>query len=80
MDKTKGSFVMFTHWSPYKAPSDSLVDEDELVVWQEVLPGDVGIVVKDERDKDNDQVVVLFSRMNTLLKIHVSMLTAVKSD
>lgn len=72
-----GTLVKFTHWTSYTAPAESLVDEEGRSIWFEVLPGDVGVVIKDERNEIIDQVVVLFSRFNVLLKIHSSMLTTV---
>lgn len=66
---TVGSFVKFSWWSSYRAPSISSEDL-EGVTWHELHPGDAGIVVHIQAQK----VVVLFSRIDTLLKVHESML------
>jgi hypothetical protein len=70
---TVGSFVKFVWWSEYKAPSITL-NELGRVSWHEVHPGDTGIVIC---SNDDEYVVVLFSGVDTLLKIHRSMLEAI---
>jgi len=67
-----GSLVKFNWWSDYKAASVSL-DEDGHVSWHEIHPGDTGIVLC----VNEDVVVVLFSNVDTLLKVHESMLEAI---
>lgn len=68
-----GSFVKFTWWSDYKAPS-MCQDDTGHVTWHVLKPGDTGVVMC---HLDEDNVVVLFSNVDTLLKIHASMLVVV---
>jgi hypothetical protein len=68
-----GSLVKFVWWSNYKAPSLSADDRGH-VSWHELTPGDSGIVMS---FLGEESVVVLFSKVSTLLKIHRSMLELV---
>jgi len=70
---TVGSLVKFVWWSDYKAPS---VNEDHTghVSWHIVKPGDTGIVLCEAED---DFIVVLFSNIDSLLKIHRTMLDSI---
>lgn len=67
-----GSMVKFNWWSNYKAASIA-VDQNGHVSWHEVHPGDTGIIFC----INEDAVVVLFSSVDTLLKVHKSMLEVV---
>lgn len=67
---TVGTFVKFSWWSVYKAPSASKNDDGK-TTWHDIKPGDTGIVLS---LISSDYVVVLFSNVDTLLKIHLSML------
>lgn len=64
--------MTFVWWSSYKAPS-AQPDEMGHLTWHELHPGDTGIVIKTEED----QTIVLFSHIDTLIKVHESMLEAV---
>lgn len=66
-----GSLVKFTWWSSYKAPS-VLEDNFGRPSWHEIFPGDTGVVIC--AGDGSKSVAVLFSRIDTLLKIHESML------
>ena len=68
-----GSLVKFTWWSSYKAPSVS-VDETGHVTWHELTPGDTGIILE---LLNEETVVVLFSKIDTLIRIHRSMIAPV---
>jgi hypothetical protein len=76
-DFTIGSMVRFSWWSSYKAPSDVL-NASGHSIWYEIFPGDIGIVITDDRTATEDQLVVLFARTNLLLKIHASMLIVIE--
>lgn len=65
-----GSLVKFVWWSEYKAPSIGLNDKGH-VSWHEIHPGDTGIIIC---MKDEDTMIVLFSGVDTLLRVHKSML------
>jgi hypothetical protein len=69
-----GSFVKFNWWSNYRAPSMSLND-DGRSTWHELQPGTTGVVLCTY--DDDEHVVVLFSTVDTLLKVHKSMLELV---
>lgn len=68
-----GSLVKFTWWSSYAAPS-AVKDDDGSTSWHEVVPGDTGVVLSIMSD---DTFVVLFSRIDVLLKVSRMMLTLV---
>lgn len=68
-----GSLVKFTWWSSYKAPSVA-VDENGHTTWHELSPGDTGIILE---FMNEETVVVLFSKIDTLIKIHRSMIAPV---
>lgn len=65
-----GSLVKFTWWSSYKAPS-VLEDSFGRPSWHEIFPGDTGVVIC---TGEGESVAVLFSRIDTLLKINQTML------
>ena len=67
-----GSFVKFTWWSSYKAPSVS--NDDGKTSWHEINPGDIGVVLC---IKDEEHIVVLFSHVDSLLTVHKSMVSLV---
>ena len=68
-----GSFVKFKWWSDYRAASATL-NEDGCITWHEIRPGDTGVVMCKH---DEDNFVVLFSGVNTLLRVNGSMLTLI---
>lgn len=68
-----GTLVKFVWWSNYRAPS-VVEDHTGHVTWHEVKPGDAGIVLC---EAETDFVVVLFSNIDSILKIHHSMLTPI---
>lgn len=68
-----GSLVRFTWWSSYKAPSVS-TDNEGRVSWHELNPGDTGVVLSFHNE---ETAIVLFSTVDTLLKVHQSMLVLV---
>jgi hypothetical protein len=68
-----GSLVKFVWWSSYRAPSLT-TDDHGHVTWHELNPGDTGIVIS---YLNEDNVVVLFSKVSRLLRIHRSMLDLV---
>ena len=68
-----GSLIKFCWWSNYKAPSLS-VNELGNATWHELSPGDKGVVVGYVNE---ETVIVLFSSVDSLLKIHRSMLCMV---
>ena len=79
MDSFKaGQLVKFSWWSSYKEPS-TIKNNDGHSVCYEIFPEDSGIVIQDQQNSqlDSDFIVVLFSRMNKILKIHSSMLSLV---
>jgi hypothetical protein len=65
-----GLLVKFVWWSNYKAPSISTDDKGH-VTWHEIHPGDTGIIFCTLTE---DNVIVLFSGVDTLVKVHASML------
>lgn len=67
-----GTLVKFKWWSDYRAPS-ATPGEDGHTTWHEIKPGDTGVVLclKEEH------VIVLFSNVDTLLKVHLSMIERV---
>ena len=65
-----GTLVRFSWWSSYKAPSIT-PDINDHISWHELSPGDRGIVVS---HMGEDFVIVLFAKIDTFLKVHVSML------
>jgi len=73
-----GQLVKFSWWSSYKAPS-MFEDNAGHSTWYEIFPGDSGIVIQDQQSNqlDLDFIIVLFSRINKILKIHSSMLSLV---
>jgi hypothetical protein len=71
-----GDMVKFSWWTSYKAPSLEF-DLSGHSIWYEIFPNDTGIVIVDKGDDNSDFVIVLFSRMNKILKIHSSMLELV---
>lgn len=73
MKFSTGDMTKFNWWTSYKAPSLEF-DFSGYSVWYEIFPGDTGIVIVDETDEESDFVIVLFSRINKILKIHSSML------
>jgi hypothetical protein len=64
--------VKFVWWSSYKAPS-ALPNTGGRTTWHEIQPGDTGVVL----GLHDDNAVVLFSTVDTLLKIHRTMLESV---
>lgn len=79
MDSFKaGQLVKFSWWSSYKAPS-AIKDSVGHSEWYEIFPEDSGIVIQSQQNNqlDLDFIVVLFSRINKILKIHSSMLSIV---
>ena len=68
-----GSLVKFVWWSSYRSPSLSENDHGH-VTWHELSPGDTGIVMSYLNESN---VIVLFSKVRTLLRIHRSMLELV---
>lgn len=68
-----GSLIKFIWWSSYKAPSVTLDDKGHST-WHELFPGDRGIVVGHINDQTS---IVLFSSVDSLLKINNAMLEAV---
>ena len=68
-----GTLVRFNWWSSYRAAS-ATADDTGHVTWQEIHPGDKGVVLC---MGENDTMIVLFSNVDTLLRIHYSMLEAV---
>lgn len=68
-----GSLVRFSWWSSYKAPSASTNAEGR-VTWHELHPGDTGVVLSLH---DEMTAVVLFSKVDALLKVNLSMLVLV---
>lgn len=68
-----GSLVRFTWWSNYKAPSVS-TNRDGRVSWHELKPGDTGVVLSFHGE---ESAIVLFSTVDTLLKVSLSMLAPV---
>jgi len=68
-----GSLVKFTWWSSYKAPSVAL-DENGHATWHELFPGDTGIILE---FLNEETVVVLFSKIDTLIRIPRSMVVSV---
>ena len=66
-----GTLVKFVWWTDYKAPSAGTDDKGHSS-WHEIHPGDKGVVlcVKD------DYVVVLFSGVDTLLRLPHAMVEA----
>ena len=67
-----GEFVKFVWWSNYRAPSAE-ADDSGHVTWHEIHPGDTGVVLCNHEDN----VVVLFSNVDRLLRIHYTMLEKV---
>lgn len=72
---TIGSFVRFVWLTSYKAPSLS-VDDNGHVTWHELHPGDTGIVLEMCK-KEKEYAIVLFSNVDALLRVHMSMLQLV---
>jgi hypothetical protein len=70
---TVGSLVKFVWWSSYRAPS-VVVDDKGHTSWHEVHPGDTGVVLC---ASEEDNVVVLFSHVDSLLRVSRSMLSVV---
>jgi hypothetical protein len=68
-----GALVKFSWWSSYKAPS-LYHDDAGHATWHELKPGDTGVVMSYLNEVE---VIVLFSNVDTLLKIHTSMLVVV---
>lgn len=69
---TSGELVKFSWWSTYKAPSFQ-PDYTGHATWHELKPGDTGVVICVELE----DVVVLFSHIDLLVRVHESMLQAV---
>jgi hypothetical protein len=69
-----GSLVRFSWWSSYKAPSAS-TNSSGRVSWHEIQPGDTGVVLSFQ--DENTSAVVLFSKIDALLKVNLSMLVLV---
>ena len=67
-----GSLVKFNWWSSYKAAS-ATVDQYGHITWHELHPGDTVIVLC----SNDETLIVLFSSVDTLLKVHESMLEVV---
>lgn len=67
-----GALVRFKWWSEYRAPS-ATVGADGHTTWHEIRPGDTGVVLC----VFEETFVVLFSSVDTLLKVHRSMLEQV---
>jgi hypothetical protein len=68
-----GALVKFNWWSSYRAAS-ATTDDTGHVTWHEIYPGDKGVVLC---VGENDMTIVLFSNVDTLLRIHCSMLEAI---
>ena len=62
-------------WKTYLAPG-LLKDDRGEIVWYELKSGDVGIVT-DARNIQFGTVVVLISRLRTLIKVHIKRITTV---
>jgi hypothetical protein len=73
MDYEVGDMVSFKWWSPYKAPC-VCTDVNGHIIWKEVLPGDIGVVIHPDDQTGTNTVVVFFSRINMMLRIHLLML------
>lgn len=65
-----GSLVKFKWWSSYRAPS-VMTDDDGHVTWHEIQPGEKGIILY---IADDDTMIVLFSSVDSILKVHRLML------
>lgn len=68
-----GTLVKFKWWSSYKAETLAL-DADGNFIWEEVTPGDAGLVVSVD---DQQTALVFMSNGKFFAKIHLSMLEAV---
>lgn len=69
-----GDLVTFNFWSTYLAQC-AVKKENGRTDWVELLPGDQGLVVWVESNYNiDDIVVVMFSRPNKLLRVHVNQL------
>lgn len=68
-----GSLVKFSWWSTYKAPSLS-TNELGHVSWHEINPGDRGVIVG---YMSEESVIVLFSSIDSLLRVNRLMIEAV---
>jgi len=72
-----GDLVRFNFWSSYLAPTAG-PDENGLINWYELFPGDRGIVIyvceKDSNVECDDTVTVVFSRVEKILKVHINQL------
>jgi len=68
-----GSLVKFSWWSEYRAPSLSTNDLG-YSTWHELRPGDRGVVVGHINE---DTIIVLFSSVDSLLKVNKTMLALV---
>jgi len=68
-----GDMVRFKWWSPYQAAS-VCTDANGHVIWKEVLPGDIGVVIHSDDGTGTATVVIFFARVNMMLRIHQTML------
>lgn len=68
-----GSFVKFSWWSDYRAAS-ATPNEEGHTTWHEVHPGDKGVVMCKH---DDDNFIVLFSGVDTLLRVNGAMLSLI---
>lgn len=68
-----GSLVKLSWWSVYRAPSANKNNEGK-TTWHDVKPGDTGIVLS---VFNGLHAIVLFSSVDALLKIHLSMIQEV---
>jgi len=73
-----GTMVTFDWWSTYKAPC-VMTNTNNNIVWVELQPNDDGIVIGVTHDEATFDfyVMVLFHRVNRLVKVRRKMLVMV---
>lgn len=76
MNYAVGDMVKFKWWSPYKAPS-TYTDAAGHLIWREIFPNELGIVIQPDDGTNTGTLVIFFSRINMMLKINESMLEKV---
>jgi len=76
MNYAVGDMVKFKWWSPYKAPS-TCTDSTGHLIWKEIFPAELGIVIQLDDGTNTNTLVIFFSRINMMLKINENMLEKV---
>ena len=76
MNYAIGDMVKFKWWSPYKAQS-TCVDMNGHVIWNEIFPEELGVIIHTDDGTGTGTCVVFFARLNMLMKINQGMLEKV---